>query len=403
MAPPTAANLHPRAPWLVSAAVTADDRRAPAAATTDEVGARRSRPRDLIVRGVLTLLLLGLVVWLLLSNVGEISGVADALAQVGVADAILLVGLLLVLQVLIAVQFSITVPGLGLVRALVAVESAAAASNIVPGPSGTATRLAVLRSWGFYTDDFARSWLFTSTLTNLTVLVMPAVAVILVAVDYDVPTGVFALAAAGLVVCVVAAVIVVKVVRSEAFARRLGTLWGRVVRWAAGITKHHPSERDFAEATLRFRDDLRASWSQLGLRVTAAVVGTYVVQGIIFALSLRATGLSRDALAFSAIAVVYTVVRLLTIVNFTPGGVGVTEALYTSALLAATGNEYQSQIVAGVFLFRGLTYVGPILLGAVGLLVWRFRRSWRVHPPAEPVGAAAVGAAIADREPPGPP
>ncbi len=122
--------------------------------------------------------------------------------------------------------------------------------------------------------------------------------------------------------------------------------------------------------------------------------------GVIFALSLRATGLDRDELAIGAIAVVYTVVRLLTIVNFTPGGVGVTEALYVSALLAATDGAYESEIVAGVFLFRGLTYIGPILLGAVALLVWRFRRSWRVHPPAEPVGAAAVGAVLADREPP---
>ena len=80
---------------------------------------------------------------------------------------------------------------------MVAVESAAAASNVIPGPSGTATRLAVLRSWGFYTDDFARSWLFTSSLTNFTVLAMPAVAVVLVAIDNDVPGAVFALAAVG--------------------------------------------------------------------------------------------------------------------------------------------------------------------------------------------------------------
>ena len=40
--------------------------------TTDQVGARRS-PRDLIVQGVLTLALVGLILWLLLSNVGELS------------------------------------------------------------------------------------------------------------------------------------------------------------------------------------------------------------------------------------------------------------------------------------------------------------------------------------------
>ena len=39
--------------------------------TTDAVGARRTRPRDMIARGVLTLALVGLIVWLLASNVGE--------------------------------------------------------------------------------------------------------------------------------------------------------------------------------------------------------------------------------------------------------------------------------------------------------------------------------------------
>ena len=368
--------------------------------TTDEVGRRRGRPRDLIARGLLTLALVGLVVWLLLSNVGDLSEVVEALEAVSLADAVLLVALMLLSQLLIGAQLAATVPGLGITRAMVAVESASAASNVVPGPSGTATRLAVLRSWGFYTDDFARSWIFTSSLTNFTVLAMPAIAVVLVAIDHDVPGAVLGLAAAGLVVCVIAIWVVVRVVRSERFARRAGVLTGRTVRWAAGIAHRRPTDRDFEDATLRFRDDLRTSWRALGLRVTLAVVGTYVTTGIIFALSLRATGLDRDALGFGAIAVVYTIVRLATIVNFTPGGVGVTEAFYTSALLAATDGQYESQIVAGVFLFRGVTYAGPIVLGAAALLIWRFKGSWRVHPPAEPVGAAAVGAALTDREPP---
>ena len=368
--------------------------------TTDEVGRRRGRPRDLIARGLLTLALVSLVVWLLLSNVGDLSEVVEALEAVSLADAVLLVVLMLLSQVLIGAQLAATVPGLGITRAMVAVESASAASNVVPGPSGTATRLAVLRSWGFYTDDFARSWIFTSSLTNFTVLAMPAIAVVLVAIDHDVPGAVLGLAAAGLVVCVIAIWVVVRVVRSERFARRAGVLTGRAVRWAAGIAHRRPTDRDFEDATLRFRDDLRTSWRALGLRVTLAVVGTYVTTGIIFALSLRATGLDRDALGFGAIAVVYTIVRLATIVNFTPGGVGVTEAFYTSALLAATDGQYESQIVAGVFLFRGVTYAGPIVLGAAALLIWRFRGSWRVHPPAEPVGAAAVGAALTGRESP---
>ncbi len=371
----------------------------PAGDVSTGVGARRTRPRDMIVRAILTLVLIGLVGWLLLQNMGEISEVADALQGVSTADAWTLVILLLVTQVLVAAQLATTVPGIRLNRAFVAVESAAAASNIIPGPSGTATRLAVLRSWGFYTDDFARSWLFTSALTNFTVLAMPAFAIVLVATQNSINTPLLLLALAGLVISLIALYCTIRIMRSEAFARHFGALTGRVVRWAYGLARRQPSDEDFVAATLRFREGIAVTWRERGLRVSSAVVGNYVVQGIIFGLSIRAVGLDSSEVPLGAIAVVYTLVRLLTIVNFTPGGVGVTEALYTTGLLTVTDGADQSLVVAAVFLFRGLTYIGPILLGAVSLLVWRFRSSWRVHRP-EPVAEAAVGAVFADREPP---
>src|SRR6185436_1814529 len=119
-----------------------------------------------------------------------VDDVVDALKGVSTEDAILLVLLTLLWQGLVGSQLAATVPGLGIGRAMVAVESASAVSNVVPGPSGTATRLMILRSWGFYTDDFARSWLFTSTLTNFTVLAMPAVAIVLVAINHNVDSTV---------------------------------------------------------------------------------------------------------------------------------------------------------------------------------------------------------------------
>jgi uncharacterized membrane protein YbhN (UPF0104 family) len=355
---------------------------------------------DALARGVLTVLLLGLIAWVLLANVGNLEDVGAALAEVSLQAGVLLVALLLVVQVLIAAQLAITVLGLGMARGLVAVEGAAAVSNTVPGPSGTATRLGMLRSWGFYTDDFARSWLFTSSLTNLIVLVMPIFAVLIAAADGEISTGIVVLAAIGLVVSAAGIVLVWLMLRSETFSRRVGTLTGRAARWARGIVHRRPSDQDFADAAVRFRNDLRQTWSERGGSVLAAVVAVYVLNGIMLAVSMRAVGLGTDELPVGSIAVVYTLVRLLTIVNFTPGGVGVTEALYVSGFLAVTGGADESQIVAGVILFRGLTYAGPIVLGVFALLLWRFRRSWRVAPPPEPVGAAGVGAVITDREPP---
>ena len=217
---------------------------------------------DAVARGVLTVLLLGLIAWVLLANVGNLEDVGAALAEVSLQAALLLVVLLLVVQVLIAAQLAITVPGLGMPRGLVAVEGAAAVSNTVPGPSGTATRLGMLRSWGFYTDDFARSWRPRSSLTNLTVLVMPIFAVLIAAAEGEISMGIVVLAAIGLVVSAAGIVLVWLMLRSETFSRRVGTLTGRVARWARGVVHRRPSEQDLAEAAVRFRNDLRQTWSE---------------------------------------------------------------------------------------------------------------------------------------------
>ena len=74
------------------------------------------------------------------------------------------------------------------------------------------------------------------------------------------------------------------------------------------------------------------------------------------------------------------------------------EAFFVAGFTAVAPDADQSVIIAGVFLFRGVTYVGPIILGSVALLVWRLRRSWRRTPVPEPVASAAIGAALTDRE-----
>ena len=66
---------------------------------------------------------------------------------------------------------------------------------------------------------------------------------------------------------------------------------------------------------------------------------------------------------------VYFVVTLLSSFVPVPGGVGVVEAGLTGALVAA-GVDAPAAL-AGVLVFRLLTYVAPIVLGAVLYVVWR--------------------------------
>ena len=66
----------------------------------------------------------------------------------------------------------------------------------------------------------------------------------------------------------------------------------------------------------------------------------------------------------------FAFVRLLTVLPITPGGLGITE-LGLIATLAGAGHHDGVQVTAAVLLYRAVTYLPPIPLGAIACLVWR--------------------------------
>jgi len=79
---------------------------------------------------------------------------------------------------------------------------------------------------------------------------------------------------------------------------------------------------------------------------------------------------------------VFSFARLLTAIPFTPGGLGVIELALITGLSAAGGPR--ASVTAAVLVFRALTYVLPIPLGAVTYVFWRRNRSWRRAPNSAP-------------------
>ena len=90
--------------------------------------------------------------------------------------------------------------------------------------------------------------------------------------------------------------------------------------------------------------------------------------------SLRVMGVSDDEVGWAEVLAVFAFARLLTAIPLTPGGVGVVELALITGLTRAGGDA--AQVVAAVLLFRLLTYVLPIVLGAFTYVVWRRKRSW---------------------------
>jgi len=84
---------------------------------------------------------------------------------------------------------------------------------------------------------------------------------------------------------------------------------------------------------------------------------------------------------------VYSFARLVTAIPITPGGVGVVELALIAGLTQAGGAD--AAVVAAVLVYRVLTYLLPIVVGAGTYVYWRRNRSWRDSAPPLPGDLAA--------------
>ena len=329
---------------------------------------RTSSPLQRLVRVVLTLLVVGLIFGVLIPSFASYAEIWDALTSLKPRALLLLTALTLLVETCKAGAYAVLVPRLGLGRAFLAQESAAVVSNTVPGPSGTAARYVTYRKYGVSDEDFGRSYVVNSAWSNAVPLVLPSFAVGLLALEDSVPGKVVALALVGLAVSAAGVVLAVLVMRSETFAYGFGERLGRLLNWARGLVRK-PPEEEVGQAVVRFRFDTLESVHGHWRGLTGIVVLRQVAAYAVLLTSLRALGAGRVDLTAIEVFAVYTLVTLATLVEITPGNVGITETLYISALLWASGGADESAVVAAVFVFRLFTYVGPILLGGVCWIV----------------------------------
>ena len=82
---------------------------------------------------------------------------------------------------------------------------------------------------------------------------------------------------------------------------------------------------------------------------------------------LRGTGLSQAQVPWQTSLAAFAFVRLLTMLPVTPGGIGITELGLVGILAAGAGHRASAQVTAAVLLYRAVTYLPPIPLGAARL------------------------------------
>lgn len=359
------------------------------AALSGEALGDRPGPTSVLMKVLSAALSGGLLVLLfavIVPALGSLHGVWEAITSMSALTFVVLLLAALVIRVLLAAAYPPVIPGLSFIRSLIARESSSAVSNVVPGPSGTATQYVVLRSWGVSTERFAGATVSVSVLTDALVFAAPGLFFLVwVALGRPAEQGsehVWLVGVISVVVAVVTVAIVGAVARSERWAGALGRIGQRCVNPLRRLLGKEPvatwpeRARELRTSTLRL---VRGNAGVLG----GCIGGAYLLNGLLLVGCLWACGVEAALMPVSLGLVLYAIGRLLTIVPITPGAVGVAEVVYTALYVAVLGEASQDAVLAGVLVYRALTWGLPLVTGAVAYCAWRIMRHREIHEMAE--------------------
>jgi uncharacterized protein (TIRG00374 family) len=273
-------------------------------------------------------------------------------------------------------------PGMRFGEAMIVAQTGTALSSALPGGEVVAygVQYRMYRSFRLTTSGVAQGLVISGMFDNFAKFSMPVIALVCVRITGNTIDGLEPVAIIGFALLVASIVIAIGVLRSESFAGRFGAWVGRVTTRPLGWLKRPPLV-DFDERLIEFRREslglLRRRWAVLTLAAYLSELSVYAV----LLVSLRLVGVSESEVAWSVVLAAFALVRILQSVPITPGGVGVVELGLTGALVAAGGDH--AEVVAGVLVFRALTWLPPLILGPIFYGIWRARMTRAGEPMGE--------------------
>jgi uncharacterized protein (TIRG00374 family) len=176
----------------------------------------------------------------------------------------------------------------------------------------------------------------------------------------------------GMTVIVVLVGVLILGLRSEQQAYAVGDRAEHVANWVLRLFRRPPRTgwgASFAEFRSGAIELIAARWAWITI---TSFVGHLAVFGVLL-VSLRATGVDADQVSWVEALAAWGLVRLLTAVPITPGGVGIVELGLSTALVGFGATN--AEAVAAVLLYRILTTLPTLVLGAALGLTWRSQRA----------------------------
>ncbi|HEX5877529.1 MAG TPA: YbhN family protein [Actinomycetota bacterium] len=333
--------------------------------------------RRLVVRALLAIAVVALVYFGLLPQLVDVDQVwATLRAMTWLELMTLLAAAVWNLGTYLLPQLA-ALPGLSLRQAVLESHASTAVGNLLP--AGQAVGLGVTyrfyTSYGFGGRPIALSLLVQGVWNNFVKLGMPIVALGLLVVSGDAAGELAPAAVVGLALFLLALAGFAFGLSGERRAARLGRVLATGV---AGVRRlvRRPGRPDWEHGAVAFRAQaitlLRARWHWLTLTTLASHLSLFLV----LLLALRHVGVSEAEVSWAEALAAFALVRLLSAFPVTPGGLGVVELGLAAALVLAGGEE--APVVAAVLVFRVLTFLLPIPIGALTWWLWRRGRDIRL-------------------------
>jgi putative heme transporter len=264
-----------------------------------------------------------------------------------------------------------SLPGLSYWRSLRVTLAGTAIANLAPfgGAVSMGVQYSMFRAWGFERSESSRAMVVTGIWNNLVNLGLPLTGLLLLTVRGGRNAALQVSAQIGAVIFVIVLFAFWQVLRSDAGAARVGRFADAARnRW---LRLRRKPQRTGLDVTIgQFRRDsidlLRRRWLAITLTTIVGVLTVFVV----LVVAVRAVGIVGAEVTFTEAFAAWASTRLLsTAVPVTPGGLGVVDVALTSALTGFGGDT--DKAVAAVLLYRAVTWLPPVILGAFASMGWR--------------------------------
>jgi len=322
-----------------------------------------------IILGVIGLVVIVIIFWKVIPQIGSYSDALAALKEMGVWALLLVAVAVVVYLIVYGFPFMAATPGLKYWPSQQVNQAAFAISNGVPagGAFGLAVQYAMLSTYN------VPGTVATSAIT--------AVGLWSMFVSLGLPVlGVAALSASGgnlsyawvapvgFAILLAMIVLLVLIVRSEKLAMAIGRLGNSIIKPFRGRIKAL-KDLDLVEPITKFRTDMYGLLTKRWHVITVAQLSVILTQFLILYVALRGIeGWDQPGTSMLAVFGAFATSQIMLMVPITPGGLGTVDALMIS-LLQSVGVS-AGDATAADLVWRAASYVPQIIIGIIALVTW---------------------------------